>query len=203
MQPYRRVLEDLTRRHPLIIENLMEALKADEDAQESRLVEEEEAKLQRERMIREELGLRPRVEVTDITSDEDLLNYLRREYQLRLVDSAVQVTPDTVETGIQRGSSRVRPRTRTPTVEVRVPTAPNVESPRTGKRFNSRMELEVEFPILKENFVRPVARTLPIRREPEVEESKEEEPKPKAKPSVKPSRSIRVGCWNCGDTSHR
>ena len=168
----------------------MEALKAEEDARERKIVEEREAKTRRETAIREVLGLRPRVEVTDITSDEDLLDYLRREYQSRLVDSLVQ--------------ARVRLRTRTPTVEVRVPTMLNVEPPRTGIRFNSRMELEVEHPILRKNFVRPVARTLPIRGEPEPEESEEEgEPEPKAKPSVKPSRSYRVGCWNCGDTSHR
>ena len=73
-----------------------------------------------------------------------------------------------------------------------------VEQARPRARVNSRLELEVENPILKENFVRPVARPLPIRREPE-----REEPIPEVKSSVKPSRSFRGGCWNCGDTTHR
>ena len=97
IQPYRRVLEDLIRRHPLSIENLMEALRAEEDAHKKKKNVEKEANLQRETTIREEFGLRPRIAVTDVTTDEDLLNYLRREYQSRLVDSAVQATPETVE----------------------------------------------------------------------------------------------------------
>ena len=92
----------------------------------------------------------------------------------------------------------MRPRTTTLTVEVQVPVTPTVEQPHSRIRFNSRLELEVEDPILRENFVRPVARTMPIRREPE-----KEEPVPEVKPSVKPSRSFRGGCWNCENTAHR